>query len=67
MCSFSPRCNVVDELIETRAEFQKFINRTRPFCPGESDYLIPDVTSIDIAKYVEKKERKKTAEKPPEN
>ena len=44
---------LVKELLETRGEFQKFINRTKPFCPGESDYLIPPVKSTDVTAFIE--------------
>ena len=44
---------LVTELLETREEFQIFINRTKPFCPGESDYLIPPVKSTDVTAYIE--------------
>ena len=44
---------LVTELLETREEFQIFINRTKPFCPGERDYLIPPVKSTDVTACIE--------------
>ena len=49
--------SLVKELLETREEFQNFINRTIPFCPGESDYLIPPVRSTDVTRFIDEQDK----------
>ena len=39
--------NIITEFTETREEFQKFIDQTRPFHIGESKFVLPDAKSID--------------------
>jgi len=41
------RREIVTELLETRAEYQKFINKTTPFEKGKSDFMIPPLKSVN--------------------
>ncbi len=45
--------DVVKELMATREAFQDFIDKTRYFSPGQSEYLIPPVKCLDIAQYLQ--------------
>lgn len=47
------RCDLIDELVETRDEFRRFIDQSQPFLPGDSGYVLPPIRSIDHSKYVE--------------
>lgn len=38
---------IVTELLETRQEYQLFINKTTPFEKGKSDYMIPPLKSVN--------------------
>ncbi len=44
---------LVNELLETRNEFQRFINTTKQFSPRGSDFVLPPVRSLDVEKYFE--------------
>jgi len=41
------RKEVVNELLETRKEYQQFINKTAPFEKDKSDYMIPPLKSVN--------------------
>ena len=41
--------NIIDEFSETRNEFQRFINQTKPFHISESKYVMPSAKSIDFS------------------
>ena len=41
--------NIISEFTETREEFQKFIDHTRPFHISESKYVLPNAKSIDLS------------------
>ena len=42
---------IVQELVETRQEYQEFINKTNPFEKGKSDYVIPPIKSVDPSNF----------------
>merc|ERR1712014_565329 len=41
------RKEIVNELLETRKEYQQFINKTAPFEKDKSDYMIPPLKSVN--------------------